>query len=161
MYPRLVARARRSVAEGFTAATIELRARVPDLRAQIQRAVFDAESGQTWSAWEMIGTTTDGEPITFRGVVISTAREGKMACAPSSRGWAGRWGSHVLRGATAPGQKGWWSGNVSQALRGNASGAHQNVFPLMAAQAAGIEGADSAQTLELPLDVPPPPLAAL
>ncbi|XXY46394.1 hypothetical protein WME91_40980 [Sorangium sp. So ce269] len=63
--------------------------------------------------------------------------------------------------ARAPGQKGWRSGNVGQALRGNASGAHHNVFPLMAAQAAGIEGADSAQTLELPLDVPPPPLAAL
>ncbi len=54
-------------------------ARVPDIRAQIQRAVFDAESGQTWSEWEMIGTTTDGKPITFRGVVISTARDGKMA----------------------------------------------------------------------------------
>ncbi|XXX81428.1 nuclear transport factor 2 family protein [Sorangium sp. So ce134] len=56
-----------------------LLARVPDLRARIQRAVFDAESGQTWSEWEMIGTTTDGEPITFRGVVISTARDGKIA----------------------------------------------------------------------------------
>lgn len=27
----------------------------------------------------MIGTTTDGEPITFRGVVISTARDGKIS----------------------------------------------------------------------------------
>ncbi|WP_437912968.1 hypothetical protein WME73_39245 [Sorangium sp. So ce302] len=46
--------------------------------SEAHQSCFDAESGQTWSEWE-IGTTTDGEPSTFRGVVISTARDGKMA----------------------------------------------------------------------------------
>jgi ketosteroid isomerase-like protein len=54
-------------------------ARVPDIQAEIQRATHDTGSGETWSEWELTGTTADGNPITFRGVVISAARDGKMA----------------------------------------------------------------------------------
>ena len=53
--------------------------RIPDLRARILRAVSDAESALTWSEWEMTGSTANGDPIAFRGVVISTARDGRIA----------------------------------------------------------------------------------
>lgn len=53
--------------------------RVPDLRAQILRFAVDTASGQTWSEWEMTGPAPDGDPVIFRGVVISTARDGKIA----------------------------------------------------------------------------------
>ena len=53
--------------------------RVPDIRARILRAVSDAESGRTWSEWELTGSISNGDPIAFRGVVISTARDGRIA----------------------------------------------------------------------------------
>jgi ketosteroid isomerase-like protein len=53
--------------------------RVPDLRATVLRSVFDARTGQTWSEWEMTGSTTQGDPVVCRGVVISEARAGRIS----------------------------------------------------------------------------------
>ncbi len=47
---------------------------VPDLRAEVVRAVFDGDTA--WTEWTMAGTRRDGTTHRMAGVVIFTVRDG-------------------------------------------------------------------------------------